>query len=150
MIRSCTRPAVSTDMKAAWLVVRPLPVQGVGRRPVRGDDPDRGSIPRTVRIRPVHSRWYGAGHYAFVAQWIGRPPPERKAAGSSPAEGAQGTPPVGREEHDGHRTHVSGPHGIHPVVAQQAFAGGRNGGRCPSHPGRRVASSEWVDAQTGI
>lgn len=108
MIRSCTRPAVSTDMKAAWLVVRPLPVQGVGRRPVRGDDSDRGSIPRTVRIRPVHSRWYGAGHYAFVAQWIGRPPPERKAAGSSPAEGTQGTPPVGREGRDGHRTHVAG------------------------------------------
>ena len=59
--------------------------------------PIRGSIPRAARIRPVHSRWYGAGHYAFVAQWIGRPPPKRKAAGSSPAEGTQGTPPVGRE-----------------------------------------------------
>lgn len=94
----------------------------------------------------------GGGRWpiAFVAQWIGRPPPERKAAGSSPAEGTKGTPPVGREGHDGHRTHVAGPRGIHPVVAQQAFAGGRNGGRCPSHPGRRMASSEWVDAQTGI
>lgn len=31
----------------------------------------------------------GGGRWpiAFVAQWIGRPPPERKAAGSSPAEG---------------------------------------------------------------
>ena len=65
---------------------------------------------------------------------------------SHPRTGGRG---VGREGHDGHRTHETGPHGIHPVVAQQAFAGGRNGGRCPSHPGRRMASSEWVDAQTG-
>ena len=62
VIRSCTRPAVSTDTKAAGAVVRPLPIQGVGRRPGYGGDPDRGSIPRAVRIRPVHSRWYGAGH----------------------------------------------------------------------------------------
>ena len=117
---------------------------------MRGGDPDswfdstRGAY--QARAQPLVRRWT----LVFVAQWIGRPPPERKAAGSSPAEGTQGTPPVGREGHDGHRTHETGPHGIHPVVAQQAFAGGRNGGRCPSHPGRRVASSEWVDAQTGI
>lgn len=117
MIRSCTRPAVSTDTKAAGAVVRPLPIQGVGRRPGYGGDPDswfdstRGAY--QARAQPLVRRWT----LVFVAQWIGRPPPERKAAGSNPAEGTQGTPPVGREGHDGHRTHVAGPRGIHLVAA---------------------------------
>lgn len=40
-----------------------------------------------LTIIPTPGLGGGRWPIAFVAQWLGRPPPERKAAGSSPAEG---------------------------------------------------------------
>lgn len=42
-----------------------------------------------LTIIPTPELGGGRWPIAFVAQWIGRPPPERKAAGSSPAEGTK-------------------------------------------------------------
>ena len=95
----------------------------------------------------------GSGGQALVAQWIGRPPPERKAAGSNPAQGtryaflAQGTERgspkawvVGSNPTEGTR---SRPH------RRMAWSrGATTEGASPSM-GRKAAGSNPADSATG-
>ncbi len=134
MIRSCTRPAVSTDTKAAGAVVRPLPIQGAGAatglwwRSRSWFDSTHGAY--QARAQPLARRW--------TLRFRG--PVDRASA-----SGAEGRGFESRRKHERIR-HLPGVQwagiGVHdtgfprhpPCRGRPSRAWWRTGGQCPSPP----------------